>query len=411
MVVVPEFTISQDQNFVYVNINCPNVRASDMELVIIGTEFHFSADPYLLFLNFAHKVLDNENGTAKYDIDTGVFSVKLEKEIHGEDFPELLLLSTLKPKPKDKPLIQVVSEKSSISYDDYDPDPTKYGFNFWSRNYFENVEDTIPYVCDLPQPDQIPHPLRKDKRIERELEDFDADQIMVDYIRPIDYDVKEADKYLCDFTPKESKALLEIPKIDFLMSKDTAKMCFLSCIDVVYATVYDTIIFGVEGTCESHWTISKISSTLSWFDVFETADELVMSTLKRVLVYPIYRNYDFAKLCWNKTIEMLLYGRTSLLKCLLHAKQMMEKDEFKWRLNRLYIDPMITWLQELEQSEYNSFTDEIHDAVDSFPPKESIEEDWCIDLLEKLAEKHREEIANDPPEETEYKSIQNYVDK
>lgn len=72
---------------------------------------------------------------------------------------------------------------------------------------------------------------------------------------------------------------------------------------------------------------------------------------------------------------------------------------------------MITWLQELEQSEYNSFTDEIHDAVDSFPPKESIEEDWCIDLLEKLAEKHREEIANDPPEETEYKSIQNYVDK
>ena len=52
MVLTPEFTISQDSNFIYITIKCPNVRAKEMEMLIIDTEFHFSAEPYLLVLHF-----------------------------------------------------------------------------------------------------------------------------------------------------------------------------------------------------------------------------------------------------------------------------------------------------------------------------------------------------------------------
>lgn len=408
MVVVPEFTLSQDSDFVYVSINCPNVRASDMELVIIGTEFHFSSDPYLLFLNFEHRILDSERGTASYDVDSGVFSAKLEKAVPGEDFPELVLLSTLKPRrtPSARPLISVVVGSASISYDDSAPDPANYGFNFWAHRYFSNVEDTIPYVCDLPRPDDTPHPLRRAARTAAELDDFDPDQVMIDYVRPPPYDASAADAYLSALTPAESKALLAVPTLDFLMSRATARLCFLSCVDVVFATVYDTVLFGADGTCESHWTIAKLSSTLSWFDAFDDAADLVLACVRRVLAYPLYRSYSFARLCWERTAALLLGGRAPLLKCLLHARAMMERGEFRWRLNRLYIDPMIAWLQELDEGDFVAFSDEVRGAVDAFPAAAAVEDEWCVDLLERLAEKRRAEIEADPPEEEEAAVLQ-----
>ncbi|KAH0792926.1 protein SHQ1 [Histomonas meleagridis] len=306
-------------------------------------------------------------------------------------------------------MIQVLDRTSTLEYVDYDPDPTKYGFNFWASNYFENVQDTIPYVTDLPSPDSIPYPRRHEMRLERELEDFDADQIMLDYVQPPQYDITEADVFLKEYTPEENRKLLQIPLQEFLMSRETAKINFFNCVDVVYSTVYDVTLFGIEGTCESHWTISKISSTLSWFDIFESSSDLILSTLKRVLVYPMYRSYHFSKLCWDKTVEMLRNGRTSLLKCLLHTKEMLEKGEFRWRLNRLYIDPMIVWLQELDQKDYIEFSDEVCSAVENFPKKEDVEEEWCIDLLEKLAEKQRDELTRQPKDVGEFEAIGEYA--
>ncbi|OHS96039.1 hypothetical protein TRFO_10220 [Tritrichomonas foetus] len=394
MVLTPEFTISQDPSFIYIKIKCPNVRAQEMEMEISGTEFHFFADPYLLVLNFQHCILDSQNGSAKYDIESGYFSAKLEKAVEGEDFPEIALLSTLKPKQKQAPLIEVIDRSTALEYsDEIDPDPMKYGFNFWASNFFENIEETIPYITDIPNPDSTIVSERREQRIEKENEDFDPDQILLDYLNPQQYDLKEFDLLMKDFTPEESQKLLKIPRQEFLMSKNTAKICFLSIADVVYAGVYDVIMFGFDGSCESHWTIAKISATLSWFDSFENSMDLILTSLRRSLLYPVYKNYDFAKLCWEKTREMFKEGRTPILKCLLRVKQMIEKGEQRWRLNRLYIDPMISWIQELDQSDYNSFTDDLGSAVDNFPPKNGVCEEWCIDLLEKFAEKKKNEIT------------------
>lgn len=398
MVLTPEFTITQDDRFLYFQIKCPNVRAKEMELLVIGTEFHFFADPYLLVLNFQHRVLDNENGTAKYDIDSGIFSAKLEKEIPGEDFPEIALFTTLKPLSSQKPLIEVIDRSTALEYTDDDPDPMKYGFNFWASNFFENLEEALPYITDITQPEMMVNE-RHRLRIEKENEDYDPDLILNDYMNPQKYEISEADKLLDDFQPNESKKLLSIPRQEFLMSRNTAKLCFFSVADVVYACVYDVLMFGLEGTCESHWTIAKISSTLSWFDVFSNANDLILDSLKRVLVYPVYKNYDIGKLCWEQTMKLFKKGKTPILRTLLHAKDMMEKGEQRWRLNRLYIDPMICWIQELPQNDYDEFIHEIEAAVQNFPKKENVCHEWCIELLEQLAQIRLNEKAKAPKQE------------
>lgn len=400
MVLTPEFTITQDSCFLYFKIKCPNVRAKEMEMEIIGTEFHFSADPYLLFLNFQHKILDSEQGYAKYDIESGIFSAKIEKQNPGEDFPEIALFTTLKPLPKQKPLIEVIDRSSALEYTDVDPDPMKYGFNFWASNFFENIENTIPYITDIEKPDETIVSKRRQLRLERENDDFNPDQILFDYMNPQKYDPKVLDTLMDDFTSDESRKLLKIPRLEFLMSKPTSKICFFSVIDVVYACVYDILLFGIEGSCESHWTISKISSTLSWFDIFNDANDLVLSTLKRVLVYPVFKNYDVGKLCWEKTACMLQKGKTPILKALLHTKHMIERGEQRWRLNRLYIDPMICWIQELPQDDFDAYAKEIIESVNNFPKKEDVNEYWCIDLLEKFAQKKMKEEKEKPKEVT-----------
>lgn len=391
MVFTPEFTITQDSCFLYFKIKCPNVRAKEMEMEIIGTEFHFFADPYLLVLNFQHRILDNDHGYAKYDIESGIFSAKIEKENPGEDFPEIALFTTLKPLPKQTPLIEVVERSTALEYTDVDPDPMKYGFNFWASNFFEKIENTIPYITDLPNPDETIVSQRRQLRLEKENEDFDPDQILFDCMNPQEYYTNDVEKLMSDFTSEESKKLLKIPRLEFLMSKLTSKICFFSVADVVYACVYDVLMFGIEGSCESHWTITKISSTLSWFDIFNDADDLILSSLKRVLVYPVYKSYDAGKLCWEKTVEMFKKGKTPVLKILLHAKEMIEKGEQRWRLNRLYIDPMICWIQELPQEDFDAYTMEIVKTVNNFPKKENVCDEWCIDLLEKLANKKLKE--------------------
>ena len=390
MVLTPEFSLAQDERFVYFTIRCPNVRASEMEMVIAGTEFHFWAEPYLLVLNFEHKLVDNEHGSAKYDIESGVFEAKLEKAVRGEDFPELVLLTTLKPKPKAAPKIEVLARSDDLDYVDEELEPTGYGFNSWATGFFENLEDVIPYVADIPEPDATPLPRRREMRMEQESEDFDPDQIINDFLNPQPYELADVDKFLEPLSPQETKKLYGFPRKEYLMSRATAEKCFFQIFEVVYGVVYDTAMFGLEGSCESHWTIAKLSATLSWFDVPESADDMILTLVRRTLAYPIYRSYDFAYTCCDKTMAIFDEGRPAVLKCLMKAHAMMEKGEHRWRQNRLYIEPMISWLQLLKQEEYDKYFAKVKSAMSRFPPQDAIDDQWCIELLEKYAAKQRQ---------------------
>lgn len=396
MTLTPEFNLRQDEDFVYFEIRCPNIKASEIEMIMEGTDFHFFADPYNLTLQFRHKLVDNQNGTASYNLDTGYFNARLQKAIKGEDFPELLLFTTLKPVQKREKFIEVVESNEALTYSDIDPDPTKYGFNFWSTNFFENLNEVIPYVCDIPDPDNIPHPLRKQRKIEKEDEDFDHDKILFDINNPQELNIDGLNPLYEDFSAEERSKLVGIARRQYLMSRNTAKISFNAVADVVYSSLYDAILFGIEGSCESHWTIGKLSSTLSWFDNFDEMSEVILSTLRRTLVYPVFRNYEACKVIWDQELKMFKKGRIAILKLLIRTLKLIEKGEHRWRLNRLYIEPMICWIQEISEEDYIQHVLRVEEALNHFPSKDSVSEEWCINLLEKYAAKLKQKQNKTP---------------
>jgi hypothetical protein len=50
---------------------------------------------------------------------------------------------------------------------------------------------------------------------------------------------------------------------------------------------------------------------------------------------------------------------------------------------------MICFIQELQQAEFDSHTTDLSTHLSTFPPRHLIDPEWCIDLLERFAEKHR----------------------
>ena len=394
MPLAPDFEIKQDHDFLHFTIYCPNVRAKDMDLVVADTDFNFSAEPYLLVLHFQHSLRDGQGCTAAYDIDTGIFTASIRKANPGEDFPEILLFTSLKrpihQKDEKKQLIEVVSRTSALEYTDDPPDISNYGFNFWAHDFFDKLEEVIPYVTDLPDPDNTILPLRTEQRIEKENEEYDPDKVINDFLNPFPIEKEELSLFYKEFTNDEKKKLLEIKRIEFLMNRDVAKSSFYSIAEVVYSSVMDVICFGAEGSCESNWTIAKLSATLSWFDSFTTPRDMIIATVRRTMAYCVTRNFAIAELCWKETAKLLRNGRTPILKALLRAKSAFEKAEHRWRLNRLYIDPMISWLQELKEEEFKQYVEEVCSCVDNFITKDDVSYDWCIELLEKYAIKMRD---------------------
>ncbi|EAY13043.1 hypothetical protein TVAG_212250 [Trichomonas vaginalis G3] len=386
MPLTPDFWITQDSDFLHFTIKCPNVRAKDMELVVADTEFNFNAEPYMLILHFQHSLRDGEGCTASYDIDAGMFTATIKKAIPGEDFPEILLLTTLKaPQPQKKELFEVVSRSTALEWTDDAPDISHYGFNFWAIDFFENMGEILPYVAEISDPDHTILPARTKMRIEKENDDYDPDRVIFDHVNPYPIKVEHLNNLLTDFTPEERKKLLDIKRQEFLMCRDVAKSSFYSIAEVCYSSVMDIVCFGPEGSCQSNWTIAQLSPTLSWFDSFPTAREMIIATVRRTMVYNVSRSFSLAETVWKETEKFIKAGRTPIIKALIRAKSALEKAEHRWRLNKLYIDPMISWIQELKEEEFQEFSKEVCNEIDNFVTKDEVDYDWAIELCEKYA--------------------------
>ena len=67
-------------------------------------------------------------------------------------------------------------------------------------------------------------------------------------------------------TEEEFDRLKEIPMN--VWSKDTRMSIYLGAVDILLAYCYDNRTTEGDPTSESAWTINKLSSTLSWLQVY-----------------------------------------------------------------------------------------------------------------------------------------------
>ena len=93
-----------------------------MEIHVDGSLFTLHINPYFLRLNFSHNVIDDDGSCATYDLGSGYLTVNLTKEVKGQDFKDLDLLSRLlaPPPPTNQPSIEVLSCRSTSSTSEKD---------------------------------------------------------------------------------------------------------------------------------------------------------------------------------------------------------------------------------------------------------------------------------------------------
>lgn len=124
-------------------------------------------------------------------------------------------------------------------------------------------------------PDSTPQSKRKTLREKRELSDFNeehylADLMQVECIEPYILFTAEWDtlgKEDVALNETEVDLLKELPNKEYLLNNEETHRLLLSLVDILFGSCYNHRTTLGENTVESSWTINKLSSTLSWFEV------------------------------------------------------------------------------------------------------------------------------------------------
>ncbi|UCS20455.1 uncharacterized protein HLK63_G02651 [Nakaseomyces glabratus] len=91
--ITPKFEVSQDDDFVYVNIKITNIRfnSGGLEVVVDKTMLFFYLSPYYLRLRFPNEVLDDDDHPteAQYRSKDECIFIKLPKAVKGQYFDDL----------------------------------------------------------------------------------------------------------------------------------------------------------------------------------------------------------------------------------------------------------------------------------------------------------------------------------
>lgn len=141
------------------------------------------------------------------------------------------------------------------------------------------------------------------------------------------------------------------------------KMVFLALIDLLCSYCYNHRTTQGENTVESGWTICKLSSTLSYLDEFHQLSTCLRSFIRRVITYPLYRNFDLALQCIRDVVSILQTGKDCVLRCLLEMKFVLEHSQDRYLLCKLYIDDYAVWIQGENDARLSRIADEIQEHI------------------------------------------------
>jgi len=87
---------------------------------------------------------------------------------------------------------------------------------------------------------------------------------------------------LHQLSDKNRDQLKDLPNKEFLLDKLQKKRLHFGLIDILFAYCYDWRITQGSHCVESPWNISRLSATLSWFDVrsFKSKGSKILSQTK-----------------------------------------------------------------------------------------------------------------------------------
>lgn len=258
---------------------------------------------------------------------------------------------------------------------------TKYGFANQKSGIFKGREAELYEISEITDPDSMTLSERRDARLAAEDIKFDEEYYLADYFSEdpvqhlLDYKPPWEVEYLqyeenlskdktehssvteeitVKFTDNEKDQLRRLPNKDYLLDDKEEFVLFLGLVDIIYAYAYNHRTTEGENTVESPWTISRISSTFSWFESFNSIHDVVISCVRRSLSYPLYRNWSLIMAVLEDTKRIFTLGRRQLLKCLLEIHALCYEEDPWFLLNELYLTDYCIWIQKTSRKKLSS---------------------------------------------------------
>lgn len=415
----PSFDTEQDEHFVILRMRVPYAKTSEAEFDIDGNCFKFYCKPYFLRLTLPGQVIEDGREKASYDCDSGTMTVHVPKLNTGEHFKDLQMLTLLLGKRghsshsiPNAPLIEAIDgdklvETAASDDDHYDwemdqvlPAEEKedlsilsgpvYGFASRHRGVFSKLQEEVPSIVDCSDPDHMTGHERRVARIAHEEASFDPDHYLADlmdndyiktlmeFVPPWQSEVArwnslckngssrdvEADQVIVPFCEAERDQMKELPNKEYLLGKATQYSLYLGLVDIMFAFTYDFRTTEGEPNVESAWTVCKISSTLSWLEVFRSSvHEVVYSCLRRSLCYPLYRHWQLSLAVLQDIRDIFHLGRRKLLQCLLIVQRTLNQTEPFYVMNDLYITDYCVWIQKASPKQIQKIAAEMDEIV------------------------------------------------
>lgn len=424
--ITPAFELSQDPDYLTLVIRVPYTRTSEFDVYVDGEDFKFYAKPYFLRLTLPGRIVQDGREKASFDIDKGLFTMRVPKETPGQDFEGLqMLTSLLAPKGcrSAKPLVEDVgasgrSEADEDEDEDEDEEEDfdwqveqelyvesseddlkklqKYGFGNLRTGVFSRLQEELSDVIDLEDPENSTPFMRRSSRLNAETTIFCADHYLCDLYegeetRQIHLKFKpwwnelKPDADLSEpaviFTDDEKEQMRKFTNRSYLLDKATRHQVWLGLVDIILAYVYDVRTTEGEHNVESAWTIRKLSGTLSWLEMYHSVQEVLVSFGRRVLCYPLYRHFSLITTAARDAAHIFQCGKACVLKCLLSIHKIFRENEPAYILNDLYISDYCVWIQRVKSRHVVALADPLRKTE---LQKEHL--DLELMVLEKAAE-------------------------
>ncbi|XP_017574074.1 protein SHQ1 homolog [Pygocentrus nattereri] len=445
--ITPAFELSQDPDFLTLVVRVPYTRTSEFDVYVDGEDFKFYAKPYFLRLTLPGRIVQDGREKASFDIDKGLFTMRVPKETAGQHFEGLeMLTSLLAPKGSRsaKPLVEDLGacggseavQEDEDEEEDFDwqleqkayvesseddlKKLQKYGFGNLRTGVFSRLQEELSDVTDVKDPENSSPTLRRRNRLDAETTIFCADHYLCDLyegeetrnvllsFRPWWSELKpdsDQPEATVTFTDDEKEQMRKFTNRSYPLDKAARYQVWLGLVDIILAYVYDVRTTEGEHNVESAWTIRKLSGTLSWLETYHSVQEVLVSFGRRVLCYPLYRHFSLITTAVKDAAHIFQCGKACILKCLLAVHKIFRENEPAYILNDLYITDYCIWIQRVKSKHVVALADPLRKAKlhkDHLDLELAILEE-AAELVIKEEEEQKEEETSSSSSEGEEK--------
>lgn len=381
--ITPQFEVDQDENFVYVSIRAPYIKANSLEFEVADERFVFSLPPYYLRLTFPGKLIEDERMESSYDLATSTVKCRVAKAVAGEQFADLDMLTKLLAKKQTvtKPLIEEVGGSSApgqnegeieeIDWEIEQQLPTesitqeKYGFNDQYSGIMGVVIETGQNdINEIPEPEKTS--VRQRYLINETADElFDCDYYLADlHDNPMIADFLSWKPPSLELDSKDKDRLLKLSKRQYIISNP--KHVYLGIVQLLFGFCYDDRTNLRDPTVESPWTIGKLTPLLSClYGYYDRMEPLVLDCTKRALIFPLYRHWDLTRAVWGDVVGILKQGRKAILACFVKMLAIFES-EINACYRQIFLEDYTVWIQYASDKVIASLVTELEGTLANF---------------------------------------------